>query len=256
MGRPSGVPGPTPRSRPSARFAACSNCSCLVRRVDQQIGFLDCRTDPNSQPCDQSARQVQSAQQAASLLPGRSVCAAVVASSTVFAIASSCGPSHGNFCSHRRPAATPGRATKCRFRRRSRVSCAPAPEAAATPNRSACNSWCGVPSGAVQAPAPCESWCFSPFQRELHVGFAQQRIELRGLQLMVRIFVGPNIVHVELLRLPGLQAFANLLRKTCGIGGGAKRFAGQDPGCLMITMAVARGCLESECRSRRDGRCE
>src|SRR5271166_5718086 len=80
---------------------------------------------------------------------------------------------------------------------------------------------------------------------ELHVGFAEQRIVLRSLQLNCPVFVCADVVHVKLLRLPRLEALANLLRKACGIGGHAEGLAGQDSGSLMVAVAIARIALKS-----------
>ena len=80
---------------------------------------------------------------------------------------------------------------------------------------------------------------------ELHVGFAQQRIELRGLQLDRPVLIGTDVVHVKLLRLPGLQPFANLLREARGIGGSAKRLTRQNSRGLMMAVTVARVALKA-----------
>src|SRR5271166_1699075 len=79
---------------------------------------------------------------------------------------------------------------------------------------------------------------------ELHVGFAEQRIALRSLQLDCPVFVCADVVHVKLLRLPGLQSLANLLRKARGIGGRTERLASQDSGGLMMAVAIARVALK------------
>src|SRR5271165_2182067 len=84
-----------------------------------------------------------------------------------------------------------------------------------------------------------------PLERELHVRLAEQRIVLRSLELDVPLFVLADVVHVQLLGLPGLQSFANLLGELRGVGSRAKRFASENARGLVVAVAVAGGTLKA-----------
>src|SRR5271169_3276519 len=82
--------------------------------------------------------------------------------------------------------------------------------------------------------------------RELHVGLAQHRIFLAGIQLdrVIGRVTGRSaeaayVSDVQLLRLPGLQSFSDLLWKAIRVGGCAKCFFGQDRRRLVVPVPIA-----------------
>ena len=90
------------------------------------------------------------------------------------------------------------------------------------------------------------------FHSKLHIRRTQLFAGLAGIDFQRPIRVGAalraeiaNVADVELARLPRQQSRGNLFGETLGIGRGAKCFLGQQSGCLMVAVSIARGAGES-----------
>ena len=106
------------RSSPSARFAACSNCSCLVRRLGQQIGLFRSRQVAMLRLL-RSARASDPVRAAAAALPPADLCPPprwLHRPSSRSPVELRTQP--GTFASICAQPRTPGPAARCRCRRR------------------------------------------------------------------------------------------------------------------------------------------
>src|SRR3954468_14168136 len=81
----------------------------------------------------------------------------------------------------------------------------------------------------------CES-----LNSQLCVRHPKQRRVHSDVELHVRIVTAAEMADVQLLRLPGQQAFFNLLGKPVGITRGLERFLRDNGRGLMVSMTVAR----------------
>src|SRR5205807_4533209 len=91
-----------------------------------------------------------------------------------------------------------------------------------------------------------------PLHRELNVSHPQRGIQIDRAQLdgvvLFRTLTaaeGTDVVDVKLLGLPRQQTFFDLLGKAVGIGGRAKCLTRNNPGGLVVPMAIAVGASKT-----------